>query len=89
MVRIGWGGYEREPKLKDPRYQEQAQSARPERVVGVVDRATNNVLGEFDSRAEAEGFLAELVMRDPAATHRVEIMPPSQRSPRQRGEDKS
>ena len=43
-------------------------------IYAVIDRATNNVLGEFETHEEAEALRLELVERDLHAEDRVEIV---------------
>ena len=39
----------------------------------VVDRATNNILAEYDQRVDAERFFVSLVTMDPDRARHVEI----------------
>ena len=46
----------------------------PLRCVALVDRKTHNVLGEFQTRAEAEEMLHVLISHDPRARDDVELV---------------
>lgn len=48
--------------------------ARVNRVWGVIDRTTNNLLGEFPTRAEADEFFDELLAADHRAGLHVEVV---------------
>ncbi len=45
----------------------------------VIDRASRNILGEYDSFVEAESALLELVGMNPPAAHDIEIVGPKGR----------